>query len=119
MMDIEELICAIRTRPGMFVKDKRLDYIKYFITGFHCQGSLSKTATAMDYHFSEGFHVWVRVWIKSNLGIEIDEEGGWYEYIVASTKNNEEAADLFFQLADEFFKEYHQLDGDAMKSERT
>ncbi|MGZ7441223.1 hypothetical protein [Paenibacillus sp. TH7-28] len=109
-MNIEELISAIRRRPGMFVQEKRLDYIKYFITGFHCHGSVSKTAGAIDYHFSEEFHVWVRGWIKNNLGIEFDEERGWYEYIISSTKNNEEAFDLFFRLADEFFKEFHWSD---------
>lgn len=109
-MNIEELISAIRRRPGMFVQDKRLDYIKYFITGFHCHGSLSKTTEAIDHHFSEEFHVWVREWIKNNQGIEFDEERGWYEYITSSTKNNEESYNLFFKLADVFFNEFHHSD---------
>jgi hypothetical protein len=109
-MNIEELISAIRRRPGMFVQEKRLDYIKYFIAGFHCHGSVLKTAATIDYHFSEEFHVWVRGWLKDNVGIEFDEERGWYEYITSSTENNEEAFDLFFKLADEFFIEFHQSD---------
>ncbi|WP_172253552.1 hypothetical protein [Saccharibacillus deserti] len=109
-MNIEELISAIRKRPGMFVQDKRLDYIKYFITGFYCHGFVSKTVAVVDTHFSEEFHRWVKGWIKNNLGINFEEEHGWYEYIAASTKSNEEAFELFFRLTDEFFREFHQFD---------
>lgn len=95
-MNIEDLISAIKRRPGMFVQHKRLDYIKYFISGFHCHGAVSKTAEMVDHHFNDGFHIWVRGWMKSNLGIEFDEKHGWYEYITLSTKSNEESVDLFF-----------------------
>lgn len=107
-MNIQELISAIRRRPGMFVQDRRLDYVKYFITGFHCHGSVTKTAVTIDEYFYQEFHIWVREWIENKIGMEFDEERGWYEYIISSTKNNEEAFDLFFKLADEFFKEFHQ-----------
>lgn len=95
-MNIEELINAIRRRPGMFVQDKRLDYMRYFITGFYCHGAVSKTAEIIDYHFNEKFHVWVREWIKGNLGIEFVEERGWYEYIILSTKKQRRSVRLVF-----------------------
>ncbi|MDO3413289.1 hypothetical protein QWJ34_26290 [Saccharibacillus sp. CPCC 101409] len=107
-MNIEELIYGIKGRPGMFVKDKRLDYIKYFIAGFYCHGSVSKTAAAIDEHFSGQFHSWVREWITNNLGITFQGESGWYEYITFSTQNNEKAFDLFCKLTDEFFAEFHR-----------
>lgn len=108
-MNIENLIYQIKGRPGMFVQDKRLDYIKYLITGFYLHGSATKTAAAIDIHFTEEFHGWTRDWIADNLGLTYQGERGWYEYITFSTHSNEEAFNLFFKLAEEFFAEFHRL----------
>ncbi|OWR32519.1 hypothetical protein CDO73_02635 [Saccharibacillus sp. O23] len=108
-MDIEELIRKIRGRPGMYVQDKRLDYITYFISGFYYHGSMTGTAEPIDIHFKEQFHGWVRDWIADNRGLTYQGESGWYEYITFSTQSNEEAFDLFFKLAEEFFAEFHRL----------
>jgi len=107
-MNIETLLHSINKRPGMFVQDRRLDYIRYFIAGFYCHASVSGTTESIDRYFNDNFHGWVREWLGNNLNIEFDEERGWYEYITLSTPNNDDSFNLFFKLVNEFFKEFHE-----------
>lgn len=108
-MTIQNLISIIKQRPGMFVEDNRLDYIKYFINGFYFQLSNSNCLTPIDEYFKNNFDDWVKSWIMDNRGINININVSWYSQIILITSGNDMALNLFFQLVNEFFSEFKDV----------
>ena len=106
-MKIMDRINMMRRRPGMFVKEERIDYIFYDICGY-CHGCYEYAEDDMDKRFYAWFGEWLRLWIVDNFDSEYTQKTFfWYEdirAIAAQTGQNE--ATLFYELCDLFFDDY-------------
>ena len=106
-MKIMNLINVMRRRPGMFVKEERIDYIFYFIFGY-CGGCHENAEDDMDKCFCARFGEWLRLWIIDNFDSEYTQKTFWWyediEAMAAQTGQNE--AILFYELCDLFFDDY-------------
>ncbi|HBV82382.1 MAG TPA: hypothetical protein DEB74_06225 [Lachnospiraceae bacterium] len=64
-MQIEQLILTMKKRPGMFVKEEKIEYIYYFLLEF-CGANKNYIADGMDHKFSLWFGRWLLMWIVRN-----------------------------------------------------
>ncbi|WP_020224855.1 hypothetical protein [Holdemania massiliensis] len=104
-MNIKELIQLVKRRPGMFIGDLKLEYLYHFINGFLFNNISTSRADEIDEAFKREFHQWVREWIKENKNIEFDEDRNYLYYIQEVCKSQEQCFTMFFELAEEYFKE--------------
>lgn len=106
-MEIMDRINRMRQRPGMFVKEERIDYIFYNICGY-CQGCYKYTDDDMDKMFHAWFGKWLMLWIVDNFDSEyIPKTIFWYEDIkIISSQTGQNEVTLFYELCDLFFDDY-------------
>ena len=110
-MNIRELICTIKKRPGMFLKEKKLEYIYYLILGY-CGANKDKENDNLNKNFSSWFWKWLHLWIEENIDKNyISDSSYWYDDIKKIANNNEHEMDIFFQLCDLFFQDYDRKTG--------
>lgn len=101
MIDIKEMILLIEKRPGICVGDKRVDYLSHYLTG-RLEGTENKVDQVFRSTFSQYMHDWInKNVVKDNLEIEFNFN--WYKMIYSVTNTEEEAWELFFNIAHEFF----------------
>lgn len=94
-MHIEQLIHAMQQRSKMFMKDVRLDYIYYIIAGY-CGAQRDDAENSLDKKFCGWFTKWLQIWIQENSKIDtLPNSTWWYETLLMSSENEEEAIKLF------------------------
>ena len=109
-MEIKQLIDAMRKRPGMYVREERLDYIYHLISGY-CGGKYG-SACEMDYKFSCWFWKWLLQWIEENVDAEYSPKSCyWPDDIKAIAGGEEKEVPLFYELCDKFFEDYYKKRG--------
>ena len=96
-MQIEQLILTMKKRPGMFVKEEKIEYIYYFLLGF-CGANKNYIADGMDHKFS----LWFGKWLLTAY---------WYDDIKTLAKNETNEVRLFYELCENFFLEYRNKMG--------
>lgn len=106
-MEIMDRINRMRRRPGMFVKEERIDYIFYNICGY-CQGCYKYAEDDMDKRFHVWFGQWLMLWIVDNFDNEYTPKTVfWYEDIKAiAAQTGQDEVTLFYELCDLFFEDY-------------
>ena len=108
---IKNLIVSLQLRPKMFLKEEKLDYVYYLLTGYithlfesmECQHFIERNE-----NFQRDFLSWVMDWalIKFNKNYaEGNEFLFWYQIIEQNTNSNEEAMKTFYELSRQFFLE--------------
>jgi len=105
-MYIEELIDAIRRRPGMYIKEEKIEYIYYFISGkcFACSLFVNDD---MDKMFCDWFGEWLLKWIEENVNALYEPKSRhWYHDIKAIAECEEQEVPLFYKLCALFFDDY-------------
>ena len=113
-MNIEEFIRAIQKRPLMYIEALRIEYIYHLLTGFHLSNVSNKNYNDVDRCFHSFFKKWILQWIRKNKNPDYDVESFyWHHFIKDITESEEEAVELFFQLSEQFFEEYHSKEGFA------
>jgi len=93
----------IRMRPTMFLGEKSVECLYYFILGY------SARAFQIDPHYEDclsGFVEFVQKRYKDKDGIH-----HWKWLILNNSKNEEEAFDIFFELLSKYVKNKLQTDG--------
>lgn len=104
--DIEMLIAGIRRRPRMYVDEVKIEYIYHFLFGYS-MGNREKESES-DKIFRLAFSKWFFGWIIKNLDSNYENQSFvWYHMLIDVTNSAEEAVELFFQLSEKFFEEYH------------
>lgn len=110
-INIEELISSIKKRPRMYVYEVRVDYIYYLLVGCLISNLRSVNAQRIDYVFKRDFIEWVIQWLYKNKEVDFRVRNKiilWYQMISECAHDDEEAVNLFFQISEEFFAEYHK-----------
>ena len=112
-MKIEQLIYEIQKRPGMFVKEERLDYIFYLLSGYcGANHALPETEDTVERNFSVWFNEWLLMWIENNIDKEYTPKTlYWYDNIKEIVQSGENEFDVFFELCKSFFEDYKDKKG--------
>lgn len=109
-MSIRELINSIKIRPKMFVAEVQLDYIFHFLLGY--LGAEKHNASEEERElcsiYAGRFVHWVHKSVNTNSSNPIEFDFIWYRMIEKVTNSEQEAAELFFKLSEEFFNYYEK-----------
>lgn len=110
-MQIEQLIDEIQRRPKMFVKEERIEYIYYLLSGY-CGANCKLSDNDMEHKFRFWFGKWLRMWIEDNVDAEYAPETAyWYDDIKKITKKDQNELTVFFDLCKSFFEDYKNKTG--------
>ena len=94
-MQIEQLIISIQKRPGMFIKEERIDYIYYLLSGY-CGANNKLEGDDMEQKFCYWFSKWLRMWIVDNVDSGyLPKTAYWYDDIKMIAKNEKDEVDIF------------------------
>ena len=105
-MKIEELIISMKKRPQMFVKEERIDYFYYFLSGY-CGANNRLLGDDMDQKFCLWFSKWLILWINQYIDAEyLPKTAYWYDDIKAIAKTEQDEIRIFFDLCNSFFEDY-------------
>lgn len=105
-MKIEQLITTIQKRPGMFVKEEKIEYIYYLLLGF-CGASKNYANDNIEQKFCYWFGKWLIIWIEDNVDAEYAPQTAyWYDDIKRITKKGQNEVTIFFDLCKSFFEDY-------------
>ena len=108
MINIEEFIESIEKRPLMYLDQKKIDYLYYYLVGYLYKEN--DCNDDVDNWFRHHFENWTLIWVKNNIDIDYKRHSFcWYQIYKDVTKNDDEAIELFFKLCKLFFKEYHNM----------
>lgn len=111
-MQIEQLIDSIQRRPGMYIEEKRIDYIYYLISGYCGANYKLLNEDDMNSRFSSWFGKWLLQWIEENIDTEYTPNTViWYYYIKWLAKDEQQEFTLFFDLCKMFFEDYKNKTG--------
>lgn len=109
-MQIEHLIFSIQNRPKMFVKEERIDYLYYLLSGY-CAG-INDSPDEMDQKFCCWFGKWLMIWIERNIDANyIPQTSYWYDDIKVIAKDDHNEVMLFYDLCSQFFEDYKNKTG--------
>ncbi|MCM1097616.1 MAG: hypothetical protein NC427_06075 [Ruminococcus flavefaciens] len=104
-MQIERLIKSIQKRPKMFLKEEKIEYIYYLLSGY-C-GANRVSEDNMDCMFCTWFRKWLIMWIVENVDEKYSVKTAyWYDDIKAIAQGKQEEIKMFFELCDLFFEDY-------------
>ncbi len=107
-MNVEQLIHQVKKRPGMYVGCIELEPVVYFIDGFMFNNFISGTINNIEKLFKEEFHDWVRRQLEERYNIQLEKHHNYMFYIIQVSQNAEERLNIFFNLCDDFFAEFHE-----------
>lgn len=110
-MRIEQLIASIQKRPKMFVKEERIDYIYYLLSGY-CGANSKLSEDDMERKFCFWFNKWLIMWIVDNVDSEyLPKTAYWYDDIKALAQDEQDEVNTFFKLCGIFFEDYKNKSG--------
>ena len=102
------LLHEIRLRPGMFVKDLRVDLLYYWLQGrclVHREEGVPEEE--IDATFCQEFGEWLIRWIRENVDENYTPQSKyWYEDIRRILPEGREELDYFLELCKLFFEDY-------------
>lgn len=109
-MNVEKFILAIKNRPLMYVEQIRIDYIFYLLKGYVGSNLSIEEKKEIDYTFHSKFYQWVLAWTNKNTDkvFETSESYYWHKILSEVSDSEQSAVNLFFELCDTFFEEYHR-----------
>ena len=109
-MNVEKFILAIKNRPLMYVEQIRIDYIFYLLKGYVGSNLSIEEKKEIDYTFKQKFYQWVLAWANKNTDkvFETSESYYWHKILSEVSDSEQSAVNLFFELCDTFFEEYHR-----------
>ena len=95
----------------MFVKEERIEYIFYLISGF-CGANSNLPANNINHRFDYWFWKWLLGWIKTNIDSKYEPTTSfWYLDIKAIAGGEENEVPLFYDLCEKFFDDYRNRRG--------
>lgn len=110
-MQIKKLIISIQQRPKMFVKEEKIEYIYYLLSGY-CGASKRVHDDEMDQKFCLWFGQWLKRWITNNFDAEyVSTTAYWYDDIKVMASESQDEFRLFFELCTSFFEDYENKIG--------
>jgi len=110
-MKIRQLINAMKKRPGMYVKEERIDYIYYLLSGY-CGSNVNLEDDDINRKFRLWFWKWLLQWIEENVDAEYEPKSCyWYDDIKAIAGDEKKEVPLFYELCDMFFEDYNEKRG--------
>lgn len=104
-MDLQELIKKMSLRPGMFVGKPSLRAIYHFIGGYDFCIIMNELENNSDLRFKKEFPEYVKKKLEYHYNIKLDASRSCIYYIERVEENKEKQVKLFFELANNFFKE--------------
>ena len=105
-MQIEQLITSIQKRPKMFIKEEKIEYIYYLLSGY-CGANKKISEDDMEQKFCSWFGKWLVMWIEDNIDAEYTPKTGyWYDDIKIIAKDEDKEVEVFFDLCKGFFSDY-------------
>lgn len=108
-MEINKLVMSIKKRPLMYVKEEKIEYIYYLLSGY-CSANTQEDV--MDKKFIMWFGKWLNQWIEEHMDSDhISESCFWYDNIKIITKDESAECEVFYNLASLFFEEYNKKSG--------
>lgn len=103
-MQIKQLIISIQKRPKMFVKEEKIEYIYYLLSGY-CGASKRVCDDEMDQKFCFWFGQWLKRWIIENFDANyVPTTAYWYDDIKAVVSEPQNEFGLFFELCHSFLR---------------
>ena len=58
-------------------------------------------------YFKFEFNEWVKKWIEKNKNVELESGGNYLIYIQQINETQQECFDMFYELTEIFFQEWH------------
>jgi hypothetical protein len=102
MMNIKELLEAIRKRPGMYVRVVNFDSVIEFIDNFLATKRICRINDEVDDIFSQNFPSWV----CEHFGVNKRFLNRWEYVIYINSSSDENALEIFFSLSNNFFENF-------------
>jgi len=110
-MYIKELIDTIKKRPGMFVREEKIEYIYYYISGY-CSACHKYSNNDMNKMFFCWFGKWLQKWIENNIDFKYKPKSAcWYDDIKTIAECEQKETECFFYLCNIFFDDYEHKRG--------
>lgn len=110
-MQIEKLIDSIQKRPKMFVKEEKIEYIFYLLSGY-CGANGKLSEDDINRNFCFWFGKWLIIWIQNNVNVKYTPQTAfWYDDIKTISKSKQDEIKLFFDLCNCFFEDYENKTG--------
>ena len=110
-MQIEQLIDSIQKRPKMFVKEEKIEYIFYLLSGY-CGANGKLSEEDINRKFCLWFGKWLILWIQNNVNVKhTSQTAFWYDDIKTISKSEQDEIKLFFDLCKYFFEDYRNNTG--------
>lgn len=111
VVQIRELINAMRSRPQMYLEDMKLDYIYHFIFGYLMSIKVNGKESVRGISFARYMFYWILEWIVKNIDASYKpKDFHWHHIIYEVTNSEDEAVELFFKISDEIFHEVSEAD---------
>ena len=104
-MNLYEFVSAIRIRPGIYFRKKKINSLYdlgFFMEGFFCAEVSTELIDDFDNYFNSEFPEFV----KKEFNDETPPFEFWFETIANHSNSGDEAIDMFFKLFDEFYSIY-------------
>jgi hypothetical protein len=110
-MNVEQVIKAIKSRPGMHVGCLDLEPIFHYINGFMFNNTVSNNVDNVEAMFKERFDEWVRIRLEKAKNIKMEEHHCYLYYFKQVYPNPQERLDIFFGFCETFFREMPYAEG--------
>ena len=110
-MYIFNLIMSIKQRPKMYLKEEKIEYIYYLLSGYCGANNLEKKDD-IDSKFMIWFGKWLIWWIQENIDKDYEiKTAFWYEDIKRISKDENNECVLFYELCQKFYDDYMDKKG--------
>lgn len=113
--EFKELLCIIRTAPTIYLLEKDISYLEQFLYAFPEEFFRKK-----DQELFKFFKANIWKYTKDYLGAKSylkfrDDTVFWSKVIISISHNKNEAWDIFFEIFDNFIKDYNDYSPDKIK----
>lgn len=107
--NVKYFIKNIQKKPIAYVHEVKTDYLEYLIDGFICCNLMYDRVDNEERYFHCYFVDWIVEWINKNIDNKYKRRSSlWHQILRDVTNDEQEAVALFFQLCDQFFKQYEK-----------
>ena len=101
-MELYELIRKIQKRPALYLGQKSLSHLQVFLDGYTFARRQSGIPLSDQEKEFEGFQEWMEQRFKQ------PNNQSWTKIILFYSEDEAQALDLFWELFDQFVKEYQK-----------